>query len=75
MNGADTEGLTLIPYQLIPVRAEENSGVKLFTLDYDSVKDFVARQAPFYVYDVTRDIDDGMLKKEGQPLFQNTTTG
>ena len=68
-SGEDVEGLTLIPYQLIPVRVEENSDVKLFTtLDYDSVKDFVTRQAPFYVYDVTRDIDDGMLKK-GRAAF------
>jgi len=54
----------LIPYQLIPVRVEQNSGANVYTtLDYDSVKHFVTRKAPFYVYDVTRDIDDGMLKK------------
>ena len=59
----------LIPYQLMPARVEENSGAEIFTtLDYDSVKNFVTRQAPFYVYDVTRDIDDGTLKK-GRAAF------
>ncbi|NLC43745.1 MAG: DUF4091 domain-containing protein [Clostridiales bacterium] len=56
-------------YQLLPARVEENSGKELFTtLDYDSVSSFVTRQAPFYVYDVTREIDDGILK-QGRVAF------
>ncbi|MGI6537240.1 MAG: DUF4091 domain-containing protein [Caldicoprobacterales bacterium] len=50
-------------YQLLPARVEENSAPKVYTtLDYDSVSHFVTRRAPFYVYDVTRNIDDGCLK-------------
>jgi hypothetical protein len=50
-------------YQLLPAVVDENSaGTVLTTLDYDSVSHFVTRKAPFSVFDVTRDIDDGCLK-------------
>ena len=50
--------------QLLPVLVSENSGPKTFTtLDYDTVKDFVTRRAPFEVYDITkpvgRELDGG----------------
>lgn len=58
-----------IVYQLLPAHVEENSHVKLYTtLDYDSVKHFVTRQAPFDVYDVTRPLEDGKLY-EGRAAF------
>ena len=43
-------GCALEPYQLLPACVTENSGVKTHTtLNYDEVKDFVTRQAPFWV--------------------------
>ena len=42
-------------YQLLPVLVSENSGPKVFTtLEYDEVKSFVTRKAPFEVYDITK---------------------
>lgn len=51
-------------YQLLPVLVSENSGPKVFTtLEYDEVKSFVTRKAPFEVYDITkpagRELDKG----------------
>lgn len=49
-------------YQLMGAYVDENSHPKaLTTLDYDSVKDFVTRRAPFTVYDMTRPLDSGRL--------------
>lgn len=49
-------------YQLMGAYVDENSHAKsLTTLDYDSVKDFVTRRAPFTVYDMTRPLDSGLL--------------
>ncbi len=46
--------------QLITSRVSENSAVTFHTTtDYDSVKDFVTRKAPFDVYDVTMPLDKG----------------
>ena len=54
-------GCALEPYQLLPAYVSENSGVKTHTtLEYDEVKDFVTRQAPFWVYDVTKPVQDGI---------------
>jgi hypothetical protein len=65
----DTRGISIICHQLVPAQVEENSGEKLFTtLDYESVKSFVTRKAPFDVFDITREIDDGYLK-EGRLAF------
>ena len=48
-------GCTASVYQLLPVLVSENSGPKVFTtLDYDEVKSFVTRRAPFEVYDITK---------------------
>ncbi len=60
-----TEGLgcDAVVYQLMPACVNRNSGKALgTTLDYEEVKDFVTRQAPFYVYDITYLPEDGKLK-------------
>ena len=52
-----------VAYQLLPACVNKNSGAALgTTLDYDEVKDFVTRQAPFYVYDITYLPEEGKLK-------------
>mgnify|MGYP003293909871 CR=1 FL=1 len=56
-------GCDAVAYQLLPACVNENSDAKLgTTLDYDSVKDFVIRQAPFYIYDITYLPENGELK-------------
>lgn len=53
----------VVVYQLRPACVNKNSDAKLgVTLDYESVKDFVTRQAPFYVYDITELPENGKLK-------------
>lgn len=48
--------------QLLPAHVGANSGPKtLTTRDYESVKHFVTRKAPFDVYDVTRPVENGRL--------------
>ena len=55
----ELEGFSAEVSQLLIARVHENSAVKSHTtLDYESVKHFVTRQAPFDVYDVTRPIED-----------------
>lgn len=55
-------GLSITAYQLMPAHVEENSGAQLYTtLDYESVRSFVTRRAPFDVFDITREIDDDWL--------------
>ena len=50
-------------YQLLPAHVGENSGPKTHTTtDYESVKHFVTRKAPFDVYEITRPLDSGMLR-------------
>jgi len=41
-------------YRLETATVSENSAAILTTLDYESVKDYVTRKAPFEVYDITR---------------------
>ncbi|MBQ8402147.1 MAG: DUF4091 domain-containing protein [Clostridia bacterium] len=56
------DGISAEPYQLMGAYVDENSHAKsLTTLDYDSVKHFVTRKAPFTVYDMTRPLDTGRL--------------
>ncbi len=55
-------GITIIPYQLVSVRIKRNSAPDgkpnaNKTDDYEAVKDFVTRQAPFDVYDITAPMD------------------
>lgn len=62
------KGCKLEAYQLLPAYVSENSGVKTHTTtDYSLVKDFVTREAPFWVYDVTNPIENGL--KEGRVAF------
>ena len=50
-------------YQLLPAHVGENSGPKTHTTtDYESVKHFVTRKAPFDVYEITRPLDSGVLR-------------
>ena len=57
--GLDAE---VIVYQLMPAYVSKNSGPKTHTTDdYESVKDFVIRKAPFDIYDVTKPTDSGKL--------------
>lgn len=52
-------GITVTAYQLVPVTITKNSaplGMFGVTDDYESVKDFVTRKAPFQVYDATAPI-------------------
>lgn len=47
-------------YQLLPAHVGENSGEKEFTTtDYERVKDFVTRKAPFEVYEITAPLSNG----------------
>ncbi len=54
------EGCETVIYQLLPAKVTLNSHEKaLCTTDYDSVKHFVTRRAPFDVYEITRPLDEG----------------
>jgi len=56
-------GIQLTACQMLPIYVQENSGpASLTTLDYESVKDFVTRKAPFEVYEIARRITDGKLQ-------------
>ena len=56
-------------YQLLTARVTENSGPKTHTTtNYDEVKDFVTRRAPFEVYDVTKPVADGGAE-QGRAAF------
>lgn len=62
------DGCALQSYQLLPAYVSENSGVKTHTTtDYEEVKDFVTRKAPFWVYEVTKPVEDGI--EEGRAAF------
>lgn len=64
----ECKGCHVKAYQLLPAYVSENSGVKTHTTnDYELVKDFVTRKAPFWVYDVTNEIDNG--SKAGRAAF------
>ena len=56
------EGLGVSVSQLCPVGVKFNSSPKHHeTRDYDSVKDFVTRRAPFEAFDRVRPVSDGRL--------------
>jgi hypothetical protein len=56
----DRPGCSVQIYQLLEAHVSENSGVKTHTTtDYEAVKSFVTRKAPFDVYDVTKPLDIG----------------
>jgi hypothetical protein len=55
------EGYRVTLLQLMPVCVPHNSSDTYHTTDdYESVKDFVTRRAPFDVYDLTVPVDDGL---------------
>ncbi len=57
-------GVTVIPYQLVKVGVMRNSapyGKPWSTDDYESVKDFVTRKAPFEVFDATAPMEKVFL--------------
>ena len=55
------EGYRVTLLQLMPVCVPHNSSDTYRTTDdYESVKDFVTRKAPFDVYDLTVPVDDGL---------------
>ena len=54
----DLAGCTAMVYQLLPAHVGENSAAdRLTTKNYDEVKHFVTRKAPFDVYELTVPID------------------
>ncbi len=56
---AGANGVTVTPYQLLPVRVEKNSaprGKMGRTDNYEEVRDFVTKKAPFDVFDITEEI-------------------
>lgn len=56
----ELEGCEAVVYQILTATVPLNSHAKaLCTTDYDSVKHFVTRRAPFEVYEITRPLDDG----------------
>ncbi len=56
-------GVKTTVYQLLPAHVSENSAAdRLTTLDYEAVKHFVTRQAPYDVYEITRELTDGVLR-------------
>ncbi|MBO7761714.1 MAG: DUF4091 domain-containing protein [Clostridia bacterium] len=56
---AGANGVTVTPYQLLPVYVEKNSAPRHKmgrTDNYEEVKDFVTAKAPFEVFDITEEI-------------------
>ncbi len=63
------QGLRPAVYQLQTAYVSDNSGAELFTTqDYESVKHFVTRKAPFHVYDRTLPMDS-TFPEEGRAGF------
>ena len=65
-------GITVQLEQLLPAHVGENSAATtLTTTDYESVKHFVTRRAPFDVYEVCRPLDksDGLTCDGGRCAF------
>ena len=63
-------GCEAVVYQLLPATVPLNSDAKILcTEDYDSVKHFVTRKAPFDVYDITRPTDDGQTEAGRAAFF------
>ncbi len=56
--------------QLVPVRVTANSSADYgIAENYEEVKDFVTKKAPFWVYDVTKPINDGETVKGRAAFF------
>ena len=66
-------GCEVVVYQLLPAHVSENSGVKTHTtVNYDEVKDFVTRKAPFDVYEITKPLEAGV--EAGRAAFLCVST-
>ena len=62
--------ITCTVYQLLPCTVTENSNEPMLTtLDYEKVKHFVTRQAPFDVYEMTVEKADGDVLAAGRAAF------
>ncbi|MBE6695838.1 MAG: DUF4091 domain-containing protein [Ruminococcaceae bacterium] len=58
-------GVTVTPYQLLPVHVEKNSAPRNKmgrTDNYEEVRDFVTARAPFDVFDITEEISDKLAE-------------
>jgi hypothetical protein len=65
MSVSGANGVTVTPYQLLPVYVEKNSaprGKMGRTDNYDEVKDFVTAKAPFEVFDITEAIPGALAE-------------
>ena len=66
----EISGCTAEVMQLLPVCVTANSSASYgITKNYDEVKDFVTKKAPFWVYDVTKPIFDGETVKGRAAFF------
>ncbi len=66
----NARNIRVTAYQLIPATVDLNSARDvLCTKNYDEVKDFVTKKAPFDVYDATRPLNDGILKAGRVALY------
>ncbi|MBQ2756712.1 MAG: DUF4091 domain-containing protein [Oscillospiraceae bacterium] len=66
----------LVVYQLEIATVKENSGLEIGTTkDYESVKHFVTRKAPFELYDITRLIDNGKLSAGRVAIYLRVNVG
>jgi hypothetical protein len=56
------EGITVVVHEMRPALVKYNSGAQNYNaIDWDNVKDFVVRRAPYEVYELTRPIEDGKI--------------
>ncbi len=64
------KGITADVMQMLPILVTKNSAPDYsVTDDYELVKDFVTRKAPFYAYDITKPLDDGETKAGRAAFF------
>lgn len=63
------EGCEAVVYRLLPVQVPANSDREIFTTDnYEEVKGFVTRRAPFEVYELTAPLD-AKIEEQGRAAF------
>lgn len=66
---SNVDGVEVRLYQLYPAHVEHNSGAKnSIATSYSEVSDFVTREAPFDVYDITIPVEDE-LPRAGRAAF------
>lgn len=65
-----------VVYQLLAATVTLNSHAKaLCTTDYDSVKHFVTRKAPFAVYDITKPLEEGSTEAGRAAFYVRINVG